>query len=169
MDVRFPIGKLEVPENPTLEDVKKWMGEIESYTIRLRETVDTLDEESLSKTYRDGSFTVRQLVHHIADSQLNMYQRLRLALTDDNPAVPPFNQEQWAILGDNNMPVESSVRMLEGMNARIVKLSQSLNEGQLDRVFTLEGNGEVSVATKLKKLYWHEEHHLAHIKLALSK
>lgn len=169
MDVRFPIGKLEAPENATLEDVKKWMGEIESYTTRLRETVDALDEEALSKTYREGSFTVRQLVHHIADSQLNMYQRLRLALTDNHPTVPPFNQDEWAILGDNSMPVESSVRMLEGMNARIVKLSQSLNEGQLDRVFILEGNGEISVATKLKKLYWHEEHHLAHIKLALSK
>jgi hypothetical protein len=169
MDVRFPIGELEVPNDATLEDVKKWMNEIDSYTTRLTETVGGLNEEELAKTYRNGSFTVRQLVHHIADSQLNMYQRLRLALTDDHPTVPPFAQDEWVILADNRLPVDSSIKMLEGMNTRIVALASSLNESQLNRTFTLQGAGEISVATKLKKLYWHEEHHLAHIKIALSK
>jgi hypothetical protein len=67
MDVRYPIGELQVPEKVTLENIQEWLKEIESYTIRLRETVDLLSEEELSKTYRDGSWTVRQLVHHIAD------------------------------------------------------------------------------------------------------
>ena len=169
MDVKYPIGKLQVPEKVTFENIQKWIKEIETYTIRLRETVDTLSEEELSKTYREGAWTVRQLVHHIADSQLNMYQRLKLALTDDNPTVPAFNEEKWAIQPDTELPVESSIKMLEGINERIVSLGNNLTEEQLDRAFTHQTNGKITVATKVAKLSWHEEHHLAHIKIALSK
>ncbi|MBZ5201588.1 putative metal-dependent hydrolase [Planomicrobium chinense] len=169
MDVQFPIGKLEVPEHVTTEHVQEWLGKISSYTARLREAVDGLDDEQLGKKYREGSWTVRQLVHHIADSQLTMYQRLRLALTDDNPTVPAFDQEKWAELPDNDLPVESSVRILEGLNERIVAIGKRVTDEQLTRVFTHETNGEISVATKLAKLCWHEEHHLEHIKIALAK
>ncbi|MFD1030247.1 YfiT family bacillithiol transferase [Metaplanococcus flavidus] len=167
MDVKFPIGQLQVPDNVKAEHVQEWLDKIASYSMRLRENVDSLSDEQLGKKYREGSWTVRQLVHHIADSQLNMYQRLKLALTDDNPTVPGFDQEEWAALPDNELPVESSIRILEGLNERIVILGQRLAEEQLDRVFTHETNGEISVATKLAKLCWHEEHHLAHIKIAL--
>ena len=169
MDVRYPIGKLQVPEKVTLENIREWLKEIETYTVRLRETVESLSDGELSKTYRDGSWTVRELVHHIADSQLNMYQRLKLALTDENPAVPNFDQDKWAIQPDTKLPVESSIKLLEGINERIVSLGNSLTEEQLNRTFTHEINGEITVATKVAKLAWHEEHHLKHIKIALSK
>ncbi len=169
MDVRFPIGELQVPKKVTLENIQEWLKEIETYTIRLRETVDSLSDEELSRTYRDGSWTVRQLVHHIADSQLNMFQRLKLALTDENPTVPAFDEEKWAIQPDTKLPIESSIKMLEGINERIVSLGYSLTEEQLDRAFTHQENGKITVATKVAKLAWHEEHHLAHIKIALSK
>ncbi|WLV25440.1 putative metal-dependent hydrolase [Aciduricibacillus chroicocephali] len=169
MDVKFPIGELQVPEIATLDDVQGWLKEIGAYTSRLRNTVDSLSDEQLHKTYREGSWNVRQLVHHIADSQLNMYQRLKLALTDENPVVPPFDQDKWAVLPDTELPVESSIKMLEGINERIVSLGNSLTEEQLGRTFTLQGDGEISVAKKVAKLAWHEEHHLAHIKIALSK
>ena len=168
MDVAYPIGKLQVPKQVTVENIQEWLKEIETYTIRLRETVDSLDDEELSRTYRNGSWTVRQLVHHIADSQLTMYQRLKLALTDENPTAPAFDQEKWAIQPDTKLPVESSTKMLEGINERIVSLGNSLTEEQLNRVFTHQKNGEITVATKIAKLAWHEEHHLAHIKNALS-
>ncbi|MGI2329130.1 YfiT family bacillithiol transferase [Planococcus sp. YIM B11945] len=167
MDVRFPIGQLEVPETVKAEHIQEWLGKIKSYTTRLRDAVDGLSDEQLDKKYREGSWTVRQLVHHIADSQLNMYQRLKLALTEDNPTIPAFDQEKWAALPDNELPVESSIRILEGLNERIVALGQHVTDEQLDRVFIHEVNGEVSVATKLAKLCWHEEHHLEHIKIAL--
>ena len=169
MDVKFPIGELQVPENLTKEHVEEWLEKIESYTIRLRETVDSLNEEELNKTYREGSWNVRQLVHHITDSQMNMFQRLKLALTDDRPTVPAFNQGQWAIQPDTELPVESSIKMLEGINERIVALIRTLDESQFDRSFIHEDNGEITVATKVAKLAWHEEHHLAHIKIALSR
>ncbi|ANU26253.1 YfiT family bacillithiol transferase [Planococcus versutus] len=167
MDVKFPIGKLQVPDHVTAEHVKEWLEKTETYTTRLRKVVDSLDDEQLAKKYREGSWTVRELVHHIADSQLNMYQRLKLALTDDNPTVPAFDQEKWIALPDNELPVESSVRILEGLNERIVALGKQLSEEQWARVFTHATTGEISVATKLAKLSWHEEHHLAHIKIAL--
>ena len=169
MDVKYPIGQLQVPENVTVESVEEWLKQIETYTVRLRETVDSLSEEELNKTYREGAWTVRQLVHHIADSQLNMYQRLKLALTDENPTVPAFDEEKWAIQPDTQLPIESSIKMLEGINERIVSLGNSLTEEQLDRTFTHQENGEITVATKIAKLAWHEKHHLAHIKIALSK
>ncbi|WP_419959781.1 YfiT family bacillithiol transferase [Psychrobacillus sp. BM2] len=169
MDVKYPIGELQVPEKVTLENIQEWLKEIETYTIRLRETVDSLSDEELRKTYREGAWTVRGLVHHIADSQLNMYQRLKLALTDDNPTVPAFNEEKWAVLPDTKLPVESSIKMLEGLNKRIVSLGHSLTEEQLERAFTHQTNGKITVATKVAKLAWHQEHHLAHIKIALSK
>ena len=169
MDVKFPIGKLQVPDKVTQQNVQEWLQQIGSYTHRLREAVDSLDAEQLNKTYREGAWTVRQLVHHIADSQLNMYQRLKLALTDDNPIVPAFDEEKWVLLPDNELPVESSIRMLEGINERVVALGITLTEEQLERVFTHQTNGQIKVATKVAKLAWHEEHHLAHIKIALSK
>nr|WP_144922845.1 putative metal-dependent hydrolase [Paenibacillus bovis] len=169
MDIRFPIGKLQVPKKVTSDNIQKWLKEIDTYSVRLRETVDSLNDEELSRTYRDGSWNVRQLVHHIADSQLNMYQRLKLALTDENPTVPGFDEEKWAIQPDTKLPVESSIKMLEGINERIVSLGQNLTEEQLNRVFTHQTNGEITVAAKVAKLPWHEEHHLAHIKIALSK
>ena len=169
MDVRYPIGNLQVPEKVTFENIQQWLKKIDTYTIRLRETVDSLSDEELNKTYREGAWTVRQLVHHIADSQLNMYLRLKLALTEENPTVPAFDEEQWAIQPDTKLPVESSIKMLEGINERIVSLGNSLSEEQLDRIFTHQTNGKITVASKVAKLAWHEEHHLAHIKIALSK
>lgn len=169
MDVKYPIGQLQVPEHVTPENVREWLNQIETYTQRLREVVDGLSDEDLNKTYREGSWNVRQLVHHITDSQLNMYQRLKLALTDNNPTVPAFDEEKWAIQPDTNLPVASSIKMLEGLNERIVELGKHLSEAQLQRTFIHQVNGEVKVATKIAKLAWHEEHHLAHIQNALAQ
>ena len=169
MDVKYPIGQLQVPEHVTMDNVNEWLKQTETYTQRLRETVANLSDAELNKTYREGSWNVRQLVHHIADSQLNMYQRLKLALTDDNPTVPAFDEEKWAIQPDTKLPVESSIKMLEGINERIVELGKHLSEEQLNRTFTHQVNGAIKVATKVAKLAWHEEHHLAHIKIALTK
>src|SRR5699024_11449557 len=111
----------------------------------------------------------RSLVHHIADSQLNMYQRLKMALTAESPVVPAFDQDKWATQPDTQLPVESSIKMLEGINESIVFLGHQLSEDQLSRAFILQMNEKITVAIKLAKLSWHEEHHLAHIKIALSR
>lgn len=94
VDVRFPIGELELPEKVTMNDINQWLDEIGNYANRLRKVVDGLNDEALKKKHREGSWTVRQLVHHIADSQLNMYQRLKIALTDDRKrTIVGFDQK----------------------------------------------------------------------------
>ena len=167
--IQFPIGQLEAPVNATLEDVKGWLAQTETYTKRLRETLEGITEEDYLKTYREGAWNVRQLVHHITDSQLNMYQRLKLALTDDFPTVPAFDENKWAVQPDTTLPAEVSIKMLEAINERIVALGKTLTLDQLERGFNHVVNGKVTVAAKVKKLAWHEEHHLAHIKIALGK
>lgn len=169
MENQFPIGQLEVPEVVTEEHLAEWIEKITTYTSRLRQVVDDLSEDELGKTYRDGAWNVRQLVHHIADSQLNMYQRLKLALTSEKPNVPSFDQDKWAVQADTDLPVESSLLMLEGINRRLAHLCQRLTGDDLNRTFLLDGKDEISVATKVAKLCWHEEHHLAHIQIALDK
>ncbi|GGI43045.1 YfiT family bacillithiol transferase [Mammaliicoccus stepanovicii] len=170
MDVKLPIGELQMPEPVTMDHIQQWLNEIGNYANKLRKTVDGLSSEALNSKYREGSWDVRQLVHHIADCQLNMYQRLKLALTDDSkPTVPAFDQEKWINTPDNKLPIEASIRMIEGINEHIVAIGRELDESDLKRKFTHVENGEVTVAFKLAKLSWHEEHHLAHIKLALAQ
>ena len=98
-----------------------------------------------------------------------MFHRLKLALTDDRPNVPRFNQDEFINLADSNMPIKPSLLILAGLNARIVEIGDQLSEEQLLRTFTLENEKEISVATKFAKLAWHPNHHLAHIKIALDK
>src|SRR5699024_3793050 len=136
---------------------------------RLRDTVEGLNDLELNKTYRDDSWNVRELVHHIADSQLNMYQRLKLALTDENPVVPSFERDRWAVLPDTKLPVENSINKLEGINDIIITLGESRTENQLSCIIRLHNDGVISTGTKMINVSWHEEHHLAHNKIALTK
>lgn len=168
MDVRFPIGQFEAPKDPTLVDVKQWMSEIEVYINHLKETVDHLSDEQLKKQYREGSWTVRQLVHHIADSQINLYERLKMALTEQGVTAFMFNQNKWVELPDSFLPIDISLHILEGLNKRIVEMGNHVTEEDLSRKITLSDGSDVSVAELLAKLSWHERHHLEHIKIALS-
>ncbi|REH84461.1 YfiT family bacillithiol transferase [Staphylococcus felis] len=169
MDVRFPIGQLEVPESISLDDIQTWLEDIDGFTVRLSETVTALDDTDLEKTYREGAWTVRQLVHHIADSQLNMYQRLKLALTNDGVSLPEFDQNHWAQLPDNQAPIHVSLDLIKSLNARIVVLGRGLQSHQLQNQFLLEGKEAVSVGETIAKLSWHANHHHAHIKVALGE
>ena len=168
MDVRFPIGEFEAPTNSTLVDVKQWMSEIEAYSDQLKETVHQLSDEQLERCYREGSWTVRQLVHHIADSQINLYERLKMALTEDDVTAFMFNQERWAELPDSKLPMQVSITILEGLNQRVVEMGNHVTEGELNRSIKLSDGSNVPVSELLAKLSWHERHHLEHIKIALS-
>lgn len=169
MDKRFPIGQLEVPEKITQHHIEKWLTDIQYYVDDLKKVVSNLDEKDLQAKYREGSFTVRQLVHHIADSQLNMYQRLKLALTDTHPTVPEFKQDAWVVLSDSELPIDISIQLLDALNQRIIGLGQQLTDDDLGRDFILEGSGATSVGETVAKLSWHERHHLAHIQIALGQ
>lgn len=169
MNVRFPIGQLKVPETITSAHIERWTNEINEYSSQLASIVNHLDEEELNRTYRQGAWTVRQLVHHIVDSQLNLYLRLKLALTDNEPYVSEFNQEQWAIQSDYDLPVQVSVDLLRNLNMRVVSLIKEISSAQFSRAFELQNTGRVTVGETIAKLSWHERHHLAHIQIALNQ
>ncbi|MBO1199970.1 putative metal-dependent hydrolase [Staphylococcus simiae] len=169
MDVRFPIGQLQVPQTITQDHLDAWSQDIEEYTKRLQHTVENIKDNQLQSTYRPGAWTVQQLVHHIADSQLNMYQRLKLALTDANPEIPPFDQNQWVLMEDYDLPIDISIQLLEALNQRIVAVIKDIDLAQLDRTFKLKDEGTVTVGETIAKLSWHENHHLAHINIALNQ
>ena len=130
----------------------------------LREAVKHLDGEQLDTPYREGGWTVRQLVHHIADSHMNCYLRIRWALTEDVPTIKPYNEQAWATLHDcKDAPVEWSLELLEAMQARLLMLLRSLSPGQWQRTFVHPENGAMALDQVASLYAWHSRHHVAHI------
>ena len=135
MDVRFPIGELELPNQVSLVDVKRWMSEVERYIDQLKNVVNGISEEELKKRYREGSWTVRQLVHHIADSQLQLFSRLKLALTEEirqHLSLIKIN----GYLADSELPIEVSIQLLE-VKQTCSSNWRNVTEEQLDRQVNL--------------------------------
>jgi uncharacterized damage-inducible protein DinB len=162
-DPRYPIGKFERPETITPEDRLNAIATLAELPEELRNAVDGLDSSQLNTPYRDGGWTVRQLVHHIADSHMNAFIRIRLALTEDWPTIKPYDEQAWATLHDSAAPVEWSLELVESLHARWVMMLQSLTEEQWQCGFRHPENGEVPVELAALIYAWHSRHHVAHI------
>lgn len=162
--LRYPIGKFKNQPAFSTEEVQEFVQDIAHLPSQLREAVNGLTENELNTPYRPGGWTVRQTVHHLADSHINSYLRFRLALTEEKPAIKPYTEHLWAELEDGkNAPVELSLTLLEALHRRWVLLLQSLTPEQWQRVFVHPVSGEITL-TKAAGLYsWHGKHHLAHI------
>lgn len=131
---------------------------------RLRAAVDDLSAEQLDTPYREGGWTVRQLVHHLADSHLNAYARVRLALTEDWPAITPYNEALWAELSDARTgPIAPSLELLTSLHTRWVALLTSLPEEDWQRGYVHPKGGRQTLEHVLAVYDWHSRHHLAHI------
>ena len=163
-DPRYPIGKYAKPgeiDTETLESALLDLGELPQ---KLREAVDGLDGEQLRTPYRTGGWTVWQLVHHIADSHMNAYLRIKFALTEDEPTIKPYDENAWAALRDSEAaPVEWSLELLEALHGRLVMLLRSLTPKQWERGLIHPVNGRVTLATMATLYAWHSRHHVAHI------
>ena len=129
----------------------------------LRNAVDGLDTAQLSTPYREGGWLVRQVVHHVADSHMNAFTRLRLALTEDWPTIKPYDQMAWAALRDYAAPTEWSLELVESLHARWVMLLQSLSEEQWQRGYRHPENGPMTIEVMTLMYAWHSLHHVAHI------
>jgi hypothetical protein len=164
MDPRYPIGKFAWPETVTPGMRAVFVEDIAATPARLREAVRGLTDQQLDTPYREGGWTVRQVVHHVADSHLNMYVRLRLALTEEVPTIKPYDENKWAGLHDaKTLPVEVSLQLLESLHHRWVALMRSMPEGDFSRTFRHPEHGEVRL-DKITAMYaWHGKHHAAHI------
>ena len=167
MDRQYPIGRFEFPANPSPEHHIQWIAELTAVPKLLATLVEGLSEEQLSTPYREGGWTVRQVIHHLADSHMNAYCRTRLALTEDRPTVKSYDEKLWAELIDaKNAPVGPSVLLLDVMHQRWVILLESLSEAEWKRdVYIPHFDRFVSVEQIAGIYAWHGKHHLAHIEL----
>lgn len=167
MDRRYPIGQFQ-QEGPVAEEqLKQWIEEIIQLPEQLASLVEGLSESQLQHTYREGGWNINQLVHHIADSHLNSFIRFKLALTEENPIIKPYEEAEWAKLPDYDMPPQSALDLLASIHRKWVVLLRSLTAEQLERTFQHPESGNVSLKENIGIYAWHGNHHLAHIRLAL--
>jgi uncharacterized damage-inducible protein DinB len=163
-DLRYPIGRFEPagPPDPILRE--KLLNQLEEASGNLRTAIDNLSPSQLDTPYKPGGWTVRQVVHHLADAQMNWYIRAKLALTEDNPTVKAYDENQWAKLHDaNTASVELSLMLLDGLHGRCMDLLQSLSEEQWERTIVHPERGRFILNGMLALLVWHMRHHTAHI------
>ncbi|WP_102707727.1 YfiT family bacillithiol transferase [Terribacillus saccharophilus] len=167
MDRKYPIGQFQQVGPIVEEQIKLWIEEINQLPEQMTSLVNGLSEAELLHTYRDGSWNIKQLVHHVADSHLNSFIRFKLALTEENPIIKPYEEAEWAKLPDYAMPPQSALDLLASIHRKWVVLLRSLTAEQLERTFQHPESGEVSLKENIGIYAWHGKHHLAHIRLAL--
>jgi hypothetical protein len=163
-DPRYPIGDLSFKSNPAPADRAVWIEEIAQAPALLRAAVAAVPPGGLDKPYRDGGWTRRQVVHHVADSHMSAFSRFRWTLTEDQPVIKPYDEKAWSLLADNlTMEPEVSLALLDNLHARLVVLLRSLTGEQWKRTFVHPESG-VRDLTKLLQTYaWHGKHHAAHL------
>ena len=164
-DLRYPIGKVPWPTAVVTDEQRQgYIREIEEAPARLRAAVQGLSPEQLDAPYRPGGWTVRQVTHHLPDSHMNAYVRVKLALTETQPQIKTYDEKQWAELGDSRTaPVEVSLALLESLHQRWVLLLRSLRPEDFARTFQHPEMGAVSLDKTLCLYAWHGRHHVAHI------
>jgi hypothetical protein len=163
--LRFPIGKFDKPTTITKDLLNKWISDIATFPTRLSVEVLHLTDEQLDMQYRPEGWTIRQVIHHCADSHMNSLIRLKLCLTEDQPIIKPYFEERWAELYDaKNMPIHPSLKMLEGIHERWKVLLNNLTVEQMQRKFIHPEHVKAfSIEENIAIYAWHCNHHLAHI------
>ena len=163
--LRYPIGRFDLAKAVTGREVETGLVRLAALPGALRAALRGLSERQLATPYRPGGWTVRQVAHHIADSQLNGYVRIRLALTEDTPTIKPYDETRWAELDDAaHGPLEPSLVLLEALNQRSLPLFGALTPRELAREFHHpEHARRLRVDTALALYAWHGDHHTAHI------
>ena len=164
-NLKYPIGKFLPPREYSEKMFDEWIQTIEELPKKLRKAIQHLNDEQLDTPYRDGGWTVRQVVHHLADSHMNAYIRFKLAMTEDLPTVKPYFEDRWAELEDaKHGPVEISLNLLEALHKRWVYFLRTLNDDDLKRKFHHPETKKDNELRLILALYsWHSKHHLAHI------
>lgn len=163
-DSRYPIGRFRPPSQYTASVRADLITQIEETPERVREAVHRLTAEQLQTPYRDGGWTLAQVVHHLPDSHMNAYVRFRLALTEDEPTIKAYDEARWADLHDaSSSDIEASMVMLDGLHARWVNLLRRLTSDQWTRAFVHPERGRVTLENNLALYGWHGRHHVAHI------
>ena len=164
-DLRYPIGKFDMDKGPNTGDERKRLVDaIAEMPERLRQALAGLNGKQLDTPYREGGWNPRLLTHHLADSHMNAYVRYKLALTEHNPTIKPYNEAAWAELADSRItPIDVSLALVDHLHARWVVLLRSLKPQDWERKLTHPEVGVMSLDTMLSMYAWHGAHHVAHI------
>jgi len=163
-DLRYPIGKFQPPASVTDAERAVLVDQIAALPAELRSAVSTLDDTQLDTPYREGGWTVRQVVHHVPDSHVNAYTRFKLALTEDVPTIKTYEEAQWAELPEaRSAPIGVSLALLEALHQRWVLLLRVLAPAQFARTFRHPELGIMTLDQQIALYAWHGRHHLAHI------
>ena len=168
--LQYPIGKFIAGLSHSEEDIKLFIHQLELLPKALKNLTENISNEDLSKTYREGSWTVKQVIHHLGESHINCYIRIKLALTESNPTIKPYNEDLWVKTKENELLSHHvSLQLLESIHQKIVCLAQSLTIEELQRTYIHPQYQRTSPISYVLALYsWHGNHHLAHIKSALN-
>lgn len=168
--LKYPVGKFEIPEKITEQHLNEAITILEVFPEQLKLLTFNLTEDQLDSPYREGSWTIRQLVHHISDSHHHSYNRIRWALSEDNPMIKAYNQDAFAELEDyKTWPISWSLSHLEAVHHKLVNLLRMLTEDQWNRRFEHPDMDNGMSLKGLALMYsWHSMHHYAHIKNALN-
>ena len=169
--LRYPIGHFIAPETISETHRSDWIAKLESLPVMVEDLVKDLTPEQLETPYRPGGWTVRQVVHHLADSHHNSYIRFKWALTEDSPLIKPYDEKSWAELFDSRKaPVHLSLNHLKAIHAKLVYLLRGLTTEELARAYVHpEGNAVVTVEENIGRYAWHGTHHYTHIRNLLMR
>lgn len=163
-DLRFPIGPWAPPSGPVSPAARSgFIADIAALPAQMRAAIAGLSDAQLDTPYRPGGWTVRQVVHHVADSHANGYVRQKLALTEQNPTIKPYDEERWAELPDAKLPIDVSLRMLDAIHERWAALLQALPVNRFASPYQHPQSGPQTLDSSLSNYSWHGRHHVAHI------
>ena len=163
-DLKYPLGHMPTPLTYSETELYEWINNIEKLPIQLRSSVQNLTPEQLDTPYRAEGWQVRQVVHHVADSHINAYMRLKCALTEDNPTIKPYEEQLWAELKDYKEPIENPLQILTNIHQKMTLILRGMSAIDFQRLWTHPSSGKTFNIGTLTAMYsWHGRHHLAHI------
>ncbi|MGI9090185.1 MAG: YfiT family bacillithiol transferase [Gemmatimonadaceae bacterium] len=164
-DSRYPIGPFNYDRDSSPGARESHVRDLEELPAKLRDAVRGLNDEQLDTPYREGGWTVRQVVHHLPDSHMNAYMRVKLALTEDNPEIRPYDEARWAEMADvRDVPVETSLTLLDALHQRLVSTVRNMSDDQFNRTYYhTEHKRAFPLHEALAMYAWHSKHHTAHI------
>ena len=167
--LRYPKGEYERPTSYSNLEIMQWIEDIKTFPRRLADMLEEANDDDLDRTYRDGGWTLRQVVHHCCDSHMNAMLRMKWALTEDTPAIKGYFEAKWAELPDTkDAPIGMALQMLYGMHSRWVYLLQALEKEDLDKSFYHpEHDRNFTIKETIALYAWHGNHHLGHAKLVM--
>jgi hypothetical protein len=167
---RYPTGRLSSKESYSPEEVKSFIQRIEDLPAKVDAVLKTLSEKQLDTPYRDGGWTARQVLHHLPDSHLNAYIRIKWTLTEETPTIKPYDEKAWAVTPETTGDPQLSLAMLKALHAKWVALLKVLTPADLERkFFHPDSKKYVRLDQAIATYAWHGEHHLGHLKIVAQK